>query len=614
MLTRGFVVAAALSAVIAGAEPGDWPSHHRDPAGQRFSPLTQITPRNVSALRPAWTFDTGVEGIQLTPLVVDGLMYFAAGNHVTALEPETGRRVWTFEAAGAPRRRDVAYWQGDSTRSARIFAGSGNRMVALDAKNGTPAVEFGTGGYIDLTQGIRGAVDGGFSLTSPPVVFENTIITGGRNNEGAPSLGLYGDIRAWDARTGTLLWSFHTVPRAGEPGVDTWEGDSWKNRSGTNAWSFLTVDVERGLVFAPLGSATSDYYGGDRKGANLYANSIVALDARTGRLKWHRQLVHHDIWDYDLPAAPTLIDVRRNGRTVPAVAVMTKMSLLFVFDRVTGEPVFGIEERPVPQSTVPGEATWPTQPFPVKPPPLGRMEFDPKTDFYDLTPDHAAYCRNLWSEHGMYTKGPYTPPGTQGMMVTFPSTLGGGNWNGLSYDPGLGLVFTSVMNLGQVARMIEVTGTDRRPTWRRTTPWGGGEVGRFWNPDTKVPCSRPPFGELMAVNVSTGDIAWKVPFGFIDRLKAAGFPNTGTLSIGGTIATASGLLFAGATNDARFRAFDSRTGGLLWETSLDASAHSLPMTFLGRNGRQYVVVAAGGGSYLASARGSKIVAFALPAK
>jgi quinoprotein glucose dehydrogenase len=242
------------------------------------------------------------------------------------------------------------------------------------------------------------------------------------------------------------------------------------------------------------------------------------------------------------------------------------------------------------------------------------MEFDPKTDFYDLTPDHAAYCRNLWSEHGMYTKGPYTPPGTQGMMVTFPSTLGGGNWNGLSYDPGLGLVFTSVMNLGQVARMIEVTGTDRRPTWRRATPWGGGEVGRFWNPDTKVPCSAPPFGELMAVNVSTGDIAWKVPFGFIDRLKAAGFPNTGTLSIGGTIATASGLLFAGATNDARFRAFDSRTGGLLWETSLDASAHSLPMTFLGRNGRQYVVVAAGGGSYLASARGSKIVAFALPAK
>jgi quinoprotein glucose dehydrogenase len=612
MLFRALVVAAALSAVVVGADVGDWPSHHRDPGGQRFSPLTQITPRNVAALRPAWTFDTGVEGIQLTPLVVDGLMYFAAGNHVTALESETGRRVWTFEAAGAPRRRDVAYWPGDRTRPARIFAGAGDRMVALDAKSGNPAVEFGTGGYIDLTQGIRGTVDGGFSLTSPPVVFEHTIITGGRNGEGAPSLGLYGDIRAWDARTGTLLWSFHTVPRAGEPGVETWEGNSWKDRSGTNAWSFLTVDDERGLVFAPLGSPTSDYYGGDRKGANLYGNSIIALDARTGKLKWHHQLVHHDIWDYDLPAAPTLVEVRRDGRTIPAVAVMTKMTLLFIFDRVTGEPVFGVEERTVPQSTVPGEATWPTQPFPVKPAPLGRIDFDPKTDFYDLTPDHAAYCRNLWSEHGMYTEGPYTPPGLDGMMVTFPSTLGGGNWNGLSYDPGLGLVFTSVMNLGQVARMIEVTGTDGHPTWRRTTPWGG-VIGRFWNPDTRVPCSAPPFGELMAVNVSTGDIAWKVPFGFIDQLKAAGFPDTGALNIGGTIATAGGLLFAGATNDARFRAFDSRTGGLVWETSLDASAHSLPMTFLGKNGRQYVVVAAGGGSYLASPRGTKIVAFALPA-
>ena len=267
---------------------------------------------------------------------------------------------------------------------------------------------------------MRGDVDGGFSLASPPSIYKNIVITGGNNGEQSPSSGLYGDIRGWDARTGKLLWSFHTVPRPGEPGVETWEGESWKNRSGTNVWSFFTIDTERGIVYAPIGSPTSDYYGGDRKGANLYGNSVVALDATTGKLKWHQQLVHHDLWDYDVPAAPTLVDVKRNGRTIPAVAVITKMGLLFIFDRVTGEPIFGIEERPVPQSTVPGEATWPTQPFPIKPAPLARNTFDPAKDFYTLTPEHAAYCKELWDTNAMYTKGPYTPPGVDGTMVTFP--------------------------------------------------------------------------------------------------------------------------------------------------------------------------------------------------
>jgi quinoprotein glucose dehydrogenase len=611
-LRIAFVVAAILPCVLA-ADGNDWPMHDHDAAGQRYSPLKQITPANVAKLQAAWVFDTGVSGLQVTPIVVNGIMYLTAGRDIIALEPETAKVMWTFTAPAPVSRRGVAFWPGDRATPARLFSGAGDRMLAIDAERGKLAAGFGDGGSIDLKASIRGGVDGGFSLGSPPAVYKDVIITGGNNGEQSPSFGLYGDIRGWDARTGKLLWAFHTVPRSGEPGAETWEGESWRNRSGTNVWSFFTIDTNRGIVYAPIGSPTSDYYGGDRKGDGLYGNSIVALDATTGKMKWYRQIVHHDLWDYDLPAAPTLIDVTRNGRTIPAVAVMTKMGLLFIFDRVTGEPIFGVEERPVPQSTVPGEATSPTQPFPLKPGPLARNTFDPATDFYTLTAEHAAYCRELWDRNKMYTKGPYTPPGVEGVMVTFPSTLGGGNWNGLSYDPARGLVFTSVMNLGQVAQMVQ--GTVRGggpPTWVRRSPWGG-PVGRFWNPENKIPCSAPPFGELVAVDVNRGEIAWKVPIGFVDSLKARNIDHTGALNIGGSIATAGGILFIGATTDRRFRAFDSRDGKQLWETELEASAHSVPMTFLGKDGRQYVVVAAGGGSYLGSSPGTKIVAFALPA-
>jgi glucose dehydrogenase len=612
-ILRVALVAVAILPRLFAADGGDWPSHDHDAAGQRFSPLTQITPSNVAKLQTVWTFDTGVTGLQVTPLVIDGIMYVTAGKDIIALEPETAKVIWRFTAPALVSRRGVAFWPGDRETSPRLFSGSGDRMLAIDAERGKLADGFGDQGSVDLKASIRGDVDGPFGLVSPPAVYKNIVITGGNNTEQSPSFGLYGDIRGWDARTGKLLWSFHTVPRAGEPGVDTWDGESWKNRSGTNVWSFFTIDTDRGIVYAPIGSPTSDYYGADRKGDGLYGNSIVALDATTGKLRWYRQIVHHDLWDYDLPAAPTLVDVRQNGRTIPAVAVMTKMALLFIFDRVTGEPIFAIEERPVPQSTVPGEETSRTQPFPTKPGPLARNMFDPAKDFYDLTPDHAAYCRELWDTNKMYTKGPYTPPGVDGVMVTFPSTLGGGNWNGLSYDPTLGLLFTSVMNLGQVAQMVR--GTVRGggpPTWVRRSPWGG-PVGRFWNPDNKIPCSAPPFGELVAVDVNRGEIAWHVPIGFVESLKAKNITNAGALNIGGSIVTAGGILFIGATNDNRFRAFDSRNGKQLWEAELDASAHSVPMTFLGKDGRQYVVVAAGGGSYLASPPGTKIVAFALPA-
>jgi glucose dehydrogenase len=607
-----------MAAIGAGLEPhssgGDWRSIGGDPGAQRFSSLTQITRENVRHLRQAWAFDTGAYDLQVTPVVVNGMMYVTAGPRVVALEPETGEVIWTYEAGGPVSRRGVAYWPGDGATGARLYSGAGDGlMVALDARTGAVIEAFGKNGLVDLKESVRGEVDGRFMLITPPVVYRDIVITGGSNSENEPSVGLYGDVRGWDARTGRLLWSFHTVPRAGEPGVETWDGDSWKNRSGTNVWTYMTVDVERGLVFAPTGSPTSDFYGADRRGKNLYANTLLALDATTGALKWFHQLVHHDIWDWDLPAAPTLIDVTRpDGRTIAAVAVMTKMSTLFIFDRVTGEPLFGMEERPVPQSDVPGEATWPTQPFPVQPPPLARTTFDPEKDMYALTPEHAAYCRDLWDTNSMYTHGIFTPPSLDRTMVMFPSTLGGGNWSGLSYDAARGLVFTNIMNLGQVARMVRRTNPKTgEVTYGRTSPWGS-PYARFWNPETKVPCSAPPFGELVAVDVNRAAVAWRVPLGVFEHLAARGFDRTGTPNIGGTIATATGLVFVGGTIDRRFRAFDADSGALLWETIIDASAHATPMTFMGRDGRQFVVVAAGGNGLLASPPGSKIVAFALP--
>ena len=605
------LAASAVPLAVLFAQASDWPMRDGDAGGRRFSTLRQITPANVSRLQKAWEFDTGTGNLQLTPVVVGGVMYIAAGTSVWALVPETARILWTFNAPDAVSRRGIAYWPGDRATPARIISGVGDKMVALDAKSGTPVAAFGSAGYVDLTQGIGGDVDGRVSLVSPPTIFKDIVITGGNNGEQSPSLGLYGDIRGWDVRTGRMLWSFHTVPRAGEPGVETWEGESWKNRSGTNTWSFFTVDVERGIVYAPTGSPTSDYYGGDRKGDNLYGNSVVALDATTGKLKWYRQIIHHDLWDFDLPAAPTLVDVNRNGRTIPSLALVTKTNMLFILNRLTGEPIYGIEERPVPKSTVPGEASSPTQPFPVKPPPIGRIDFDPGKDFYALTPEHEAFCRDLWTKNNLYTQGPFTPAGVDRFMVTFPSTIGGGNWNGVAFDPTLGLAITNVMNIGQVGKMQQGRDRSGNSGYVRTTPWGG-PVGRFWNPANKIPCSAPPFGELVAVNVNTGDIAWHVPLGFIDELKAKGFGDTGALNMGGPIVTATGLVLVGASNDRRFRAFDSKTGKQLWETELEASAHSVPMTFLGKDQRQYIVVAAGGGSFLASASGTKVVAFALP--
>jgi quinoprotein glucose dehydrogenase len=611
--------AAVLPAVARQSAKGEWPSYGRDPGAQRFSPLTQITPQNVQTLERAWTFDTGATAMQVTPLVIDGVMYVAAGEHIFALEPETAKVRWKFAYEGMSRR-GLAYWPGDGKTGPRFYTGaSDGQLIAVDVKTGQLAKEFGVEGVVDLKASI--SVDGGvgaFGLPSPPAVYRNVVITGGTNGEGEPGTGrLYGDIRGWDARTGKMLWTFHTVPRPGEPGSETWPPGAYKNRSGTNAWGFMTVDVERGLVYAPIGSPTADFYGADRHGNNLYGNSLVALDALTGKLKWHQQLVHHDLWDYDPAAPPTFIDVRRGGRVIPGVAQITKMGLLFIFDRATGEPIFGMEERPVPQTDVPGEWTSKTQPFPVKPAPLSRLTFDPAKDFYTLTPEQATWCKNLWDQNQLSASGPYAPMPLGRDVVTFPSTLGGGGFGGVSYNPQLGLVFVNVSNLGMVGRMEPRTDPKTgRVTYVKNSVTGG-PYGRFWNPDNRLPCSAPPFGELVAVNVNTGDIAWRVPLGIVEELEAKGITNTGALTLGGSVATASGLVFIGTTADKRFRAFDAKTGRELWVARIDADAKAAPMTFLGRDGRQYVVIMAGGGHQLSRsspASGSNLIAFALPSK
>ena len=589
----------------------DWPTYGHDPGGQRYSPLTQITPTNVGQLERAWTFHVGKPGSEATPLVVGGVMYLTSPSGIFALEPETGKTIWSY-AADTVTKRGVAYWPGDAKTHARVYVGSGSDLIAIDVTTGKPAPAFGNEGRVDMKKGVLGDLtDARFSMMSPPAVYKDIVVTGSNNNEPAPSQGAYGDIRGWDARTGKLVWTFHTVPRPGEPGSETWEGDAWKNRSGVNNWGLMTVDAERGLVFVPLGCPTTDFYGADRRGDGLYGNSLVALDAATGKMKWFRQLVHHDIWDFDAAAPPALIEISREGRKIPAVAQITKMGLLFLFNRVTGEPIYGLEERPVPQSHVPGEHTSKTQPFPLKPPPLSKMQFTPE-DIYKSTPEHAAFCKALWENEHMYTEGPYTPMALEGNALTYPSTLGGGNWSGVSFSPALGYVFTNINNLAQWGHMEQRTDAKTGTvTWIRTSS-NGSSYARFWNPETHIPCQEPPYGELVAVNVNTGDVAWRTPLGTIDALEAKGIHRTGALNLGGSIATASGLVFIGASNDNKIHAFEAKSGNELWAGTLEADGEATPITYLGKDGRQYLAIMAGGGSFWGAPGGDALAAFALP--
>jgi glucose dehydrogenase len=584
-LVAGVLVPAFPQAI---PQKGDWPAYGRDPGGTRYSPLDQINTKNVAQLQRAWTYHTGERGrgFETTPIVVDGIMYFSTQNQrIVALDPETGQEIWKYDPQSNGREhRGVAFWPGDKQTPPRILLGTGDgRLIALDAKTGVPAGSFGDNGVVNLRAGVADDFPRAiYAISSPPSIYRNVVIVGPATQEG-PSLGPSGDPRGYDARTGKLLWRFHLIPEAGQPGSETWPPDGRINRSGPSQWGPGTVDTERGMVFLPVGNPADSFYGGDRKGANLYANCVIALDALTGKLRWHYQVVHHDLFDYDLSAPPALVEVRRNGRTIPAVAQITKMGLLFILDRMTGKPVFGVEERPVPKSDVPGEESSPTQPFPLKPPPLARMSLT-KDEITRRTPEASKFCSEWFGR--LRHQGPYTPFGMTPSLI-MPGTMGGGNWGGVSFDPKIGYIFVNTSSLGGAGHMVAAAPGAPMP-YRNE-----GGYTRFLDQD-QYPCQQPPWGELSAVNANTGEIAWRVPLGSYDEVEAQGLKNAGASNMGGSIATAGGLVFIGATTDSKFRAFDSRTGKELWVTRLDATGDAVPMTYVARNGRQYLVIAAGG--------------------
>ena len=387
----------------------------------------------------------------------------------------------------------VAFWENGKEKRILLAALDG-RLFAIDARDGKPAENFGDHGFVDLKEGmIPQGSDRIYQVTSPPVVYKNLIITGSVVPDSLPQ-GPSGDVRAFDVLSGKMLWRFHSVPRPGEIGHDTWEGDSWRDRGGTNVWAPMSCDEERGIVYLPLTSSSADRYGGDRKGPNLFADCLVALDARTGKRLWHYQIVHHDLWDYDLPAQPNLINVHRNGKPIPAVAQITKMGLLFVFDRVTGKPLFDIEERPVPASEVPGEQAWPTQPFPVKPPPIARLSMTPD-ELTDVTPESHAECAEILKDSVLGNA--YQPPGLKRTII-FTGTMGGPNWGGASYDPASNLLFVNSQDTAQVIRMVKAREGSQLPY----VP-GGDAFGRFWD-SKNYPCQKPPWGTLTAVDMDRG--------------------------------------------------------------------------------------------------------------
>jgi quinoprotein glucose dehydrogenase len=691
VVTLGLIASAARTPQGSSASrqgQRDWPAYGGAPENNHYSTLAQINRSNVKLLSVAWTFDTQEEGgPQTSPIIVDGVLYgITPTQKVFSLDAATGKLLWKFDSGirGTQPDRGLAYWADGKDK--RILVGVMNFVYALDAATGTPIPSFGNAGRIDLRENLsrEPAAAQSVDLTSPGIVYKDLVIFGGRNPETLPAPP--GDIRAYGVPTGKLRWSFHTIPHPGEFGYNTWPKDAWKTSGAANNWAGMTLDPQRGILYVPTGSAAFDFYGADRVGDNLFANCLIALNASTGERIWHFQGVHHDLWDRDFPSPPALLTVKRGGKEIDAVAQTTKQGFVYLFDRANGNPLFPIEFRKYPPSTVPGEVAASKQPLPTRPAPFARQMLTEDL-LTARTPEAHQWALENFKK--FRSEGQFVPFSVGKDTVIFPGFDGGAEWGGPAVDPETAIIYINSNEMAWTGALAPNTGensprgiymsqcsvchgekmTGSPPAMpsliavgERLTPAqiaatiknGKGRMPGFPNlrddqvsalisflmsgeskelassapPPTAMkfrftgyhkfldqegyPAVAPPWGTLNAINLNTGEYVWKIPFGEYPELAAKGQKNTGTENYGGPIVTAGGLLFIGATDfDKKFRAFDKSTGELLWEATLPFSGNATPATYE-VNGRQFVVIAAGGGKDPKSPSGGVYVAFALP--
>ena len=623
LFVAALLASAGATAVVAQERipDGDWRTINRDLAATRYSPLEDINRTNVTDLRQAWSYPLRAFNTAV-PLVVNGNMYITAQSRVVALNAATGEEVWVHDAPPAADQgpgsgggggfsgRGVSYWPGQGDMAPRILVMRSNFLVALDAATGQLVEEFGDGGQVNV----------GVPFGGTPTINGNVAVIGAASLENPQ--GAAGNPRAFDVVTGEMLWEFDTTPDPGEPFSETWQSGSSEGRGGTNMWGFMaTVDAASNTVYLPIAGPAHNYYGGDRPGANLFGNSVVAVDMQTGEYKWHFQTVHHDLWDIDMSHAGPLIPVTENGRRRMALANIGKSSLVYVLDARNGEPVHAVEERPVPVGNVPGEYYHPTQPIPVVTPPLSRvsMTYADIVTAEDTNEAHAAACVAMWDRaggyinHGIFTPFMYRAEGAPvGSTIQLPGGIGGVNWGGPTANPTNGMVYVNALDTSLVGWVERVQG-DRpysfdatsSPAYDRASVDGKGPFFSFQAPlsgeydangravGTSAPCYKPPWARLTAVNANTGEVAWAVPLGIFEE-QPEGRQLLGNAGSAGPTVTAGGLVFVGATNDRRFRAFDADTGEQLWETTLNGNANANPMTYRGSDGKQYVAINASG--------------------